>query len=125
MSDDKIDGDDEEPEASAIFPSRGPGPDDMVGEYLPGEEEWLAKTHLDLNDPAAVSALLNLEHMFPEVGDLQPLVNNFLQDFFKSKTSVGGMSRSEYRKILMGMYGASDNDDGSNALKLVHDPDDE
>ena len=118
------DGEEEEEQAQPVFPNRGPNREGMVSGYLPEDEDWLAKTHLDVNDPAAVSALRNLDQMFPEVDDLQPLVDDFLDDFLKSKTSVKGMSRDEYKNILMGMFGASGDDEESSALKLVAADDD-
>ncbi len=114
--------DDEQPQP--VFPGRGPNREGMASEYIPEEDDWLAKTHLDINDPAAVSALRNLDAMFPEVDDLQPLVDDFLDDFLKSKTSVDGRSRHEYKSILMSMFGGSPDGEESSALKLVAADDD-
>ena len=112
--------------AQPVFPSKGPNREEMTSDYLPESDDWLAKTHLDINDPAAVSALRNLDQMFPEVDDLQPLVDDFLDDFLKSKTSVDGMSRHEYKSILMSMFGKGPDDgDGASALKLVAADDDD
>lgn len=117
MSDEEPTEDDDVPEA--IFPSQGPNREGMVAEYLPEQHDWEAKTNLDLSDPAAVAALSNFGRMFPEVDDLQPLIDDFLEHFLKSKTSVGGKSREEYRKIFMAMYGKGDDDGKSAAMQLV------
>lgn len=111
----------EEPEdvAEAFFADSGPGREEMANSYLPEEDDWLAKTLLDVNDPAAIAALRNLGEIYPEVDDLQPLVDGVLDEFLRGKTSVGGRSREEYRKILMSMYGKSDDDGKSTALELV------
>lgn len=118
MSDDTPD-DDQEEQPQAVFPDQGPNREGMVSGYIPDDDDWQAKTHLNINDPAAVSALRNMGEMFPEVDDLQPMIDSFLDDFMKSKTSVKGKSREEYRKIFMAMYGKSDDAEGSKALQLV------
>lgn len=118
MSDEEPDdGEDDVPEA--IFPSKGPNREGMVSEYLPEQEDWEAKTNLDLSDPAAIAALSNFGRMFPEVDDLQPLIDDFLEHFLKSKTSVRGASRDEYRKIFMAMYGKGEDDGQSATMQLV------
>ena len=114
---------DEIPES--IFPSSGPNREEMVSQYLPESDDWEAKTILDLSDPAAIAALSNLDKMYPEVDDLQPLVDDFLHEFLKSRTSVGGQSRDDFRKMFVSMFGGSDYGDGnSKALQLVAADDD-
>lgn len=116
----------DEPEdiGEAFFADQGPGREEMASDYLPESDDWLAKTLLDVNDPAAIAALSNLGEIYPEVDDLQPLVDGVLDEFLRGKTSVGGRSREEYRKILMSMYGKSDDDGQSTALELVAPEDD-
>lgn len=112
--------DDEEDIAEAFFNSKGPGREEMANSFLPGSDDWLAKTILDVNDPAAIAALGALGTIYPEVDDLQPLVDQVLDEFLRGKTSVNGRSREEIRKILMSMYGKSDDDDGQSiALQAV------
>lgn len=120
-------GEDDDPEdvAEAFFRDGGPGREEMASDYLPDSDDWLAKTLLDVSDPAAIAALSNLGEIYPEVDDLQPLVDGVLDEFLRGKTSVGGRSREEYRKILMSMYGKSDDDDGQGlALQAVAPEDD-
>lgn len=120
---DTDDVDEEQPEA--IFPSSGPNREEMISNYLPEQDDWEAKTILDLNDPAAIAALSNMDQMFPEVDDLQPLIDNFLHQFLKSRTSVGGQSREDFRKMFISMFGGNPNDgEKSKALKLVAADDD-
>lgn len=111
--------------AEAFFKDSGPGPNEMANDYIPEGDDWLAKTILDVNDPAAIAALRNFEEIYPEVEDLQPLVDGALDQFLKGKTSVGGRSREEYRKILMAMFGQSDDDDGQSIALQAVAPDDE
>lgn len=110
--------------AEAFFKESGPGREEMASDYLPESDDWLAKTLLDTNDPAAIAALSNLGRIYPEVDDLQPFVDSVLDEFLRGKTSVEGRSREEYRKILMSMYGASDSEDDSLAMQLVAPEDD-
>lgn len=119
-TDTDTDTDESEEQPEPIYPSRGPGREDMVSGYLPEQEDWEAKSIIDLSDPAAIAALENFGRMFPEVDDLQPLVDDFLHHYLKSKTSVGGSSREEYKEIFQAMYGSSGDGEGSStAMKLV------
>lgn len=115
----------EEEQAEPVFPQSGPGREEMVSDYLPGSDEWQAKTHLDQMDPAAISALRSFGDIYPEVDELQGLIDEFLDNFMQTKTSVGGMSREEYRSIMEAMYGSSGDGDGQGmAMKLVAPDDD-
>lgn len=100
----------EDPGAAWHTSSRGPGREDMVANYLPEQNDWGAKTRLELNDPGAVAALRQFSVMFPEVEDLQPVIDEFLFDFLKMRTSIGGASRSEYQRILESMFGGHPDD---------------
>lgn len=86
---------------------RGPDREDMVSSYLPEQDDWLAKTVLELNDPGRIAALREFETIFPEVGDLQPVIDEFLDRFLKGKTSIKGMGRGEYLDIFTSMYGGT------------------
>lgn len=100
-SNEEMDESDDEPEGpEAIYPHSGPDREEMVAKYLPESNDWESKTILDLSDPAAVAALSNFGKMFPEVDDLQPLIDDFLEHFLKSRTSVEGQSRKEYENIF-------------------------
>lgn len=124
QTDDATD-DEEQSEAEVFFNTGGPEREEMTGDYLPESDDWLAKTLLDVNDPAAIAALRNLGEIYPEVDDLQPLVDGVLDEFLRGKTSISGRSRDEYRKILMSMYGGTgDDDDVSSAVQLVAPEDD-
>lgn len=100
----------EQPEAMAVYPQRGPDREDMVASYLPEGDDWPAKTLLELNDPHAVAALSQFGAIFPEVDDLQDPIDDFLHLFLKSRTSVQGKSREEYQRIFESMYGGNPED---------------
>lgn len=105
------DGDEPEPAAQPVYPQKGPGREDMVHSYLPNEDDWTAKTILDLNDPAAIAALQQFDTMFPEVDDLQPMIDTFIDEFLKGRTSVGGEARNEYQRIFESMFGGHPDED--------------
>lgn len=116
-----------ETDAQAVFPSRGPDRDKMAADYLPESEDWMAKTALDLNDPQAIAALNQFAAMFPEVDDLQPIIDEFSSDFMKARTSVNAQSRTEYNRIIESMFGGHPDDDGVNkfAAALAGDLDED
>jgi len=112
--------DESDDQPQPIYPQSGPGREDMVSGYLPEQDDWEAKSIIDLSDPAAIAALENFDRMFPEVEDLQPMIDDFLEHYLKTKTSVGGASREEYKEIFQAMYGSSGDGEGkSRAMKLV------
>lgn len=116
MSQQQSDGD--EPEGPRAILGRGVDREKMAANYLPESDDWPAKTVLELNDPAALAALSIFGDLYPEVSDLQDPIDEFLDDYLRARTSVGGMSRDEYKSIIMSMYGGIDDDDQG---KMVRD----
>lgn len=102
-----------QPEGKIAAYSGGGAPDreEMVAQYLPDGDDWPAKTVLELNDPALLAALSQMGEMYPEVDDLQPIIDEVMQKFLKSKTSIGGASRQEYKTIFESMFGGGSSDD--------------
>jgi hypothetical protein len=96
---------DDEPEAESIRMDSGPNKEGMVDNYLPAGEEWAAKTLLEENDAAAIAVLRQYGGMYPEVDDLQPIIDQFLFEFLRARTSIGGKSRNEYQRIFESMFG--------------------
>lgn len=119
--------DDDQPAAEAVSIDSGPDRNEMASEYMPASEEWEAKTILDLSDPAAVAALSQIGDFYPEVDDLQEPIDEFLEMFLKSRTSVAGKSREEYEGILQSMFGGKPEDNVGNAVAsmLAGDLDDD
>lgn len=116
------DGDGEEEPATMdgiMTASRGPNKNDMAADYMPHADHWAAKTRLDPHDPAAIGGLSEIGTMFPEVDDLQPVIDNVLEEFLPAKTSVGGRSRDEYGDILMSMFGGQGTVDEAKAWKAA------
>lgn len=108
-----------EPEAQAFIPDKGPNRDEMAANYLPGEDDWLAKTILDLDDPHAVAALRRIETMFPEVDNLQPVIDEFIDDYLKGRTSVQGQSREEYEGIIKAMFGGGGEEGQGSTIRMA------
>lgn len=96
-----------EPAAQALIPDKGPDREQMAESYLPEGEDWQAKTVLDVNDPAALAALSQLGAFYPEVEGLQENIDAAVHVFLKSRTSVRGASRDEYKDILINMFGGN------------------
>lgn len=99
------DGESGEKDVDVLYPGRGPDREEMAAEWLPAEDDWLAKTVLDLNDPHAVAALRQFDQMFPEVDDLQPVIDEFIDEFLKGRTSIEGQGRKEYQRAIEAMFG--------------------
>lgn len=117
MSQSNDDGEGDSP--NAVFPESGPGRMDMADSYLPNEDEWEAKTILDTTDPQSVAMLRQLPKLYPEIDELDDMIDEFLEIYLKSKTSVDGQSRQEASEILMSMFGGGGGDAKDTALQLV------
>lgn len=94
---------------------RSVGKNELAESYLPGEDEWSAKTILDLEDPHRIASLRQFDKLFPEVQELQPVIDEFLEEFLPAKTSVAGQSRQEATEILKAMHGANTDEDNTGA----------
>lgn len=118
MPDDSTNDDADDTGAGASYYAGSTGPDreGMANEFLPAREDWAAKTVLDLNDPARVAALYEMDKLFPEIAHQQPVINNFLQNYLKSRTSVGGQSRHQFVDILMSMFGGARDEDNAGEM---------
>lgn len=82
--------------------------EEMVADYLPDEYDFDAKTQLDMGDPHRLALLRNYNEIMPELEHMQGTLDSFADDFTKAQTSVAGDSRNDFRKILMAMFGASE-----------------
>jgi len=107
---------DPEEAAETIIPGKGPNREEMVSKFLPPEDDWDAKTQLDLNDPARVALIRNYASLMPEVAHMQDTLDSFVTDFEKSRTSVKGVGREQYVSIMKAMFGASDDEDDAASM---------
>lgn len=116
----------EEDVPGVLRPQSGPDRDEMAAAFLPESEQHQGKTILDLHDPGRVAILRQLTTLYPELSELDPVIDEFVSDFMQSRTSVSGKSRNEIRDILMSMYGSNpDSDDGQLVLQALGAEEDE
>ena len=99
--------------ATTTRPKRGPSRMDMVADYLPDKDQWEAKTNLDEGDPGRVAALNVLHIAYPEVDDMDILIEEMLQVFLPAKTSRSNKSRDEYKEIFRSLFGGRGDDSTS------------
>lgn len=97
----------------------GPEPNEMAESFLPDEDHWVAKTHLDLEDPGRVAVLRQMGEIYPEVESIQPVLDEFLDEFLPAKTSIAGKSREDAKEILTAMYGDTSQSDSKAGAKLM------
>jgi len=123
MSQQQEDGQQEEGEggldAMPVYPDKGPDRDEMAASYLPEQDDWLAKTVLDLNDPHAAAALSQFYRLFPEVDDLQEVIDGFSDEFYRGKTSVGGAARQDYQRLLEAMHGGNASEEAKRWQRML------
>jgi hypothetical protein len=82
----------------------------LIGDYLPEQDDYSAKTVLAEQHPEIMAAIENLTEMYPEVEHMEPILVNFIKRFEKRQISVHGRSREEFLDILTAMSGGSRSD---------------
>lgn len=92
---------------------RGPNKTEIAQEFLPSED--VEKTILDLEDPHRIASLKQFDKLFPEVEELQPVIDEFLEEYLPAKTSVGGQARQEAVEVLRAMHGANTDENNTGA----------
>lgn len=91
-----------------IFGSYGGGtrePVDLLSDYVPEKEDWGAKTKLKDEQVAKLIAVEMLPDLYPELEHRRGLIYQWIDQYEKRLTSVGGMSRAEYHDILVAISG--------------------
>lgn len=107
------DGQSEEEEPQYRVNKKGPDREEMVETYIPSEDQWVAKSVLDIHDPGRVSGLKIKKELFPWGERHQPKIDNYLETFLPARTSVEGNSRKELLKIFTSMFGVNEDGAGS------------
>lgn len=110
-----------------IFGDDGPDPDKMTNSYIPESEEWSGKTRLHPGDPSNAAALVVLPDFYPELPWLEPVLEKWAEEFYRSRTSVGRQSaRDEIGAILRSMYGGRVGENkGTNVVMNALAPEDD
>lgn len=99
---------------------KGPDREEMANAFMPGDDEWDAKSLLDINDPGRIALLSIYSDVVPGMNPLQPVLDEFVEEFLKSRTSVDGLSREEIKGILQSMYGKSPDEQGGGVGVLLN-----
>lgn len=111
MSDSEDVQEDEEPEVEAIKVDQGIGKLDILNRSIPAEDDWEAKTFYDLNDPYRIAALKNMSSILPCSSHQQDIIDEFIDDFIKNKTSIGGQAREDMYSTIRAAFGQQQDDD--------------
>lgn len=102
-------GSDPETEEEYQLLSGAPGdetnPIDLIANYLPGSDQWVAKTLLDGGDAKKLAALRVLPELIPEAQHHSPIIEEYLSEYMKAVTSEEGLSRQEYLRLLNSLAG--------------------
>lgn len=104
---------------SALSVEQGPDREQMANAFMPGDDEWDAKSLLDINDPGRIALLSIYSDIMPGMDPLQPVLDEFVEEFLKSRTSVEGQSRDDIRSILESMYGKRGEGEGGGVGVLM------
>lgn len=92
---------------------RGTGKNELAEAFLP--KETVEKTILDLEDPHRVAILRQMDKLYPEVAELQAVIDPFLDDYLQAKPSINALSRDQAVEILTAMHGANTDEDNTGA----------
>lgn len=108
MSVDAEDVSDEEQDLMFAYTDRdddGTDPIELLSAYLPDEDDWSAKTRLNEEQPAKLNGVELLTEFYPEIEEYDELLKRWVYDYEKRLTSVEGVGREEYVKILEALTG--------------------
>lgn len=109
--------DNEEPEVEAVKVSRGVSRIDILNRSIPPADDWEAKTFYDLNDPYRVATLKNLSNIIPAASHQQDIIDVWLTDFIKNKTSIGGQGREDMYSTIKAAFGQQQDDEADKIRK--------
>lgn len=116
--DDTLDADDIESEQELMFGYGGEGrkPMDLMADYLPDQEDYGAKTVLTKEQVHLLAGLEQLVTFYPEIQHREKVIIQWIAAYEKRMTSVHGLSRDQFLKILVSMNGGSINAEGSSGI---------
>lgn len=110
MSDDtELSPEDVENEQELMFGYGGNGqsPMDLMADYLPDNDDYGAKTVLTKEQVSLLAGLEQLLEFYPELSHRDGVVEEWIAAYEKRMTSVHGLSRDQFLKILVSMNGGS------------------
>lgn len=126
MSDKKLDADDVEKEEELMFGYGGSSkePVELLGDYLPENQDFAAKTVLTSEQVHLLGNLEQLTTFFEEVDEYDEVIQEWIEAYEKRQTSVRGLSRNEFVEILVSLNGGSvDSESSKGMLEKVLDAD--
>lgn len=85
----------------------GNKPLDLLSDYLPEKEDYGAKTVLTARQVHLLAALEQVMTFYPELQEYDEVLTEWIAAYEKRKTSVEGLSRSEFLEILVSFSGGS------------------
>lgn len=108
MSVDSEDVSDEEQDLMFAYTNRDDedvDPMELISAYLPNEDDWSAKTRLHESHPEKLKGVELLTEFYPEIAEYDDVLKEWVDDYEKRLTSVEGVGREEYVKILEALTG--------------------
>jgi hypothetical protein len=82
-------------------------PIDLLSDYLPERDDYAAKTVITKEQVHLLAALEQLSVLFDELDEYDRVIQEWIKAYEKRLTSVHGLSRDEFVKILVAMQGGS------------------
>lgn len=73
--------------------------------WFPGGEQWKGKTIISPSQAKSLAVARQLSTIFPRLTDIQPFIDNVLNDYEIYLTSVEGQARDQHEKILRAAFG--------------------
>ena len=95
--------------------SGGSDPVEIIGEWLPEQDEYQAKTRIHPKQARALALVRAMPDMYPELESSHKLAS-VVTDYEKYLTSIGGQSRNEQVKVLQALAGGEGEDAVGSAL---------
>lgn len=99
----------------------------LVEKWMMENDEWKTRTNISLDQAHALAALENISEAYPELEEVQPFLDQLIEDYIKYLTSVEGQSRQQHTGILQSIFGTvedvSDSVTGTIARAFANPPD--
>lgn len=91
-------------------------PMDLMADYLPANNDYGAKTVLTKEQVHLLASLEQLLEFYPELEHRQDMIEDWIAAYEKRMTSVHGLSRDQFLKILVSMNGGSLDSEGDSGI---------
>lgn len=78
---------------------------DLAKTFFPAKDEWKGKTVINHQQAKDLAVARNLADIFPDLQDIDPIMQSILDDYEQYLTSVEGKGREELAQILRASFG--------------------